>query len=52
MWTRYGKMGLGMEAKTRWQLKLHTSPMLMCLNFRGYANCGQVEHLQEFVPST
>jgi hypothetical protein len=26
------KMGLGMEAKTRWQLKPHTSPMLVSLN--------------------
>jgi hypothetical protein len=28
-----GNMGLGMEAKTRWQLKPHTSPMLMSLSF-------------------
>jgi hypothetical protein len=33
MWTWCGKMGLGMEAKTRWQLKLHTSFMLMFLKF-------------------
>ncbi len=26
MWIWCGKMGLSMEAKTRWQLKLHTSP--------------------------
>jgi hypothetical protein len=29
MWTWCGKMGLSMEAKTSWQLKLHTSPMLV-----------------------
>ncbi len=33
MWTLCGKMGLGIESKTRWQLKLHTSPMLMFLSF-------------------
>jgi len=33
MWTWCGKMGLSMEAKTRWQLKLHTSPMLVFLIF-------------------
>jgi hypothetical protein len=33
MWTWCGKMGLGMEAKIRLQLKPHTSPMLVFLNF-------------------
>jgi hypothetical protein len=33
MWTWCGKMGLGMEAKTRWPLKLQTSPMLAPLSF-------------------
>jgi hypothetical protein len=27
MWSWYEKMGLSMEVKTRWQLKLHISPM-------------------------
>jgi hypothetical protein len=30
-WCR--KMGLGMEAKTRWQLRLHTSPIFLFLSF-------------------
>jgi hypothetical protein len=33
MWTWCGKMGLGMEVKIRWQLKSHTSPMLVSLSF-------------------
>jgi hypothetical protein len=27
MWTWRGKMGLNMEARTRWQCKLHIFPM-------------------------
>ncbi len=33
MWTWCGNMGLSMEAKTRWQLKPHTSPMFLSLSF-------------------
>jgi len=33
MYTWCEKMGLGMEAKTRWQLRLHTSPIFMSLSF-------------------
>jgi hypothetical protein len=50
MWTWCAKMGLGMKAKTRWQLNCIHPPCSCLWIFarwtRGYANCGWMEHPQ------
>jgi hypothetical protein len=45
-------MGLGMEAKTKWQLKPHSSPMdFLQGEQRDMQTTVESKHLQEFVPS-